>query len=162
MSRRSGTLKAIRAAALVALAACGTEAPTPPATAVVIFAYESRFDAGCPAQADICYAGCAHHLAPAGLQVLVPLWGPDGVRMTEAGPGRWRAQLADVPTNVPLSVYVQDIQGCCVDPCNTGFQVTEDVFANGVRLTRVVRDGLPGGIAAAVQFVVQPDGSVQP
>jgi hypothetical protein len=41
--------------------------------------------------------------------------------MTEAGTGRWRARIGDVPTNVPLSVYVQDIQGCCVDPCNSGF-----------------------------------------
>jgi hypothetical protein len=158
MAQRSGALNVACAVLVLGVAACGPSTPTAPAVAIVSFTYESRFGPSCPASGNVCYASCAHHLAPGGLQVLVPLWGPEPVRMAEAGPNRWRAELAEVPVNVPLRLYVQDIQGCCMDPCGTGPQVTQDVFANGFRLTRVVRDGLPAGVEAAVQFRLTPEG----
>jgi hypothetical protein len=39
--------------------------------------------------------------------------------------------------------------------------VVEDVLLNGTKLTRVVRDGLPAGVTAALEFTLKGDGTIQ-
>jgi hypothetical protein len=125
--------------------------PTTPMVAAVSFVYVSRFPDGCPnPDAGFCF----HHNAPAGLQVLVPLWGPDPIPMSDAGVKRWQVMLPAVPVGVALRLQVRDIQGCCFG----GLLVLHDVFANGVLLTRVVQDQAN----PALEFRVGPDGSVSP
>jgi hypothetical protein len=122
--------------------------------------YVSRLPPGCPDIANICYPGCAHHNAPAGLQAVVPLWGADTLRLTEAGSGRYEGVLTAVPTNAPLRLYGRDIGMCCVDACSYG-PVLEDILVNGTKLTKVVREGLPTGVSAALEFSVDGRGTVR-
>jgi hypothetical protein len=123
-------------------------------------AYVSRLPAGCPDIGNICYPGCAHHNAPAGLQAVVPLWGADTLRLAEAGSGRYEGVLLAVPTNTPLRLYGRDIGMCCVDACNYA-PVLEDILVNGTKLTKVVREGLPVGASAALEFSVDGRGTVR-
>ena len=122
--------------------------------------YVSRLPAGCPEIGNICYPGCAHHNAPAGLQAVVPLWGAETLRLTEAGSGRYEGVLTAVPTNAPLRLYGRDIGMCCVDACNYG-PVLEDISLNGTKLTKVVREGLPAGVSAALEFSVDGRGTMR-
>ena len=122
--------------------------------------YVSTLPPGCPDVGNICYPGCAHHNAPAGLQAIVPLWGADTLRLTEAGPGRYEGVLVQVPTNTPLRLYGRDIGMCCVDSCNYG-PVLGDISLNGTKLTKVVRDGLPAGVTAALEFSVSGAGTIR-
>jgi hypothetical protein len=144
--------------AALALTACHEAQPTPPPDqAVVTFVYASRFPEACPnAQGSICFAGCAHHLAPLGMQVLLPQWSESALRLAPDGPRRWQGTLFDVPVGVPLRVRVSDIDGCCFGDCEVA--TVRDVFANGVRLERVVGEGP----TAALEFRVRPDGQVVP
>jgi hypothetical protein len=122
--------------------------------------YVSRLPAGCPEIGNICYPGCAHHNAPAGLQAVVPLWGAETLRLADAGSGRYEGVLTAVPTNAPLRLYARDIGMCCVDACNYG-PVLEDILVNGTKLTKVVRQGLPTGVSAALEFSVDGRGAVR-
>jgi hypothetical protein len=146
-------------AALIA-ASCGTDSSDEPVALDVRVVYVSRLPAGCPDIGDICYPMCAHHNAPAGLQAVVPLWGADTVRLTETSTGRYEGVLAAVPTNTPLRLYGRDIGMCCVDACNYP-PVLEDILLNGTKLTKVVRDGLPAGATAALEFTVTGSGSIR-
>lgn len=122
-------------------------------------AYQQQLPSGCPDLQNPCYPMCAHHNAPAGLQAIVPLWEAPTLRLTDAGGGRYEGTLAAVPTGTPLRLYGRDIAMCCVDAC--GYPpVLQDILLNGTRLTRVVRDGLPEGVAAALEFTVRRDGSI--
>ena len=132
-----------------------------PAFVNVRVTYVSRLPAGCPDIGNICYPGCAHHNAPAGLQAVVPLWGAETLRLTEAAPGRYEGVLLQVPTNAPLRLYGRDIGACCVDACNFP-PVLEDIALNGTKLTKVVRDGLPAGVTAALEFSVSGAGVIAP
>ena len=113
-----------------------------------------------PDVGDICYPGCAHHNAPAGLQAVVPLWGADTLRLDRGRAGRYEGVLLQVPTNTPLRLYGRDIGTCCVDACNYP-PVLEDISLNGTKLTKVVRDGLPAGVTAALEFSVTGTGMVR-
>jgi hypothetical protein len=131
-----------------------------PAFVNVRVSYVSRLPAGCPDIGNICYPGCAHHNAPAGLQAVVPLWGADTLPLAEAGPGRYEGTLLQVPTNTTLRLYGRDIGMCCVDSCN--FQpVLEDISLNGTKLAKVVREGLPAGVIAALEFSVTGTGAIR-
>jgi hypothetical protein len=122
--------------------------------------YVSRLPAECADIGNVCYPMCAHHNAPAGLQAVVPLWGPPTLRLAGAGPGRYEGVLTAVPTNVPLRLYARDIGMCCVDAC--GYPpALEDVLLNGTKLTRIVRTGLPDGVRAALEFSVDGSGRVR-
>jgi hypothetical protein len=136
----------------------GTVTETPRVVSVSVV-YESRLPPGCPDGGNVCYPSCAHGNAPAGLQTLVPLWGAPSVRLTETAPGRYEGVLPDVPVGAPLRVVVRDIGACCVDACAYP-PVLQDVFVNGTQLTRVVSDGLPEGIPAALEFSVTASGAV--
>jgi hypothetical protein len=49
---------------------------------------------------------------------------------------------------------------CCFDSCNYP-PVLEDILLNGTKLTKVVRDNLPSGLTAALEFTVKGDGTIQ-
>lgn len=68
--------------------------------------------------------------------------------------------LPAVPTNTPLRLYGRDIGMCCVDSCNYP-PVLEDILLNGTKLTKVVHDGLPSGLTAALEFTVTGSGTIQ-
>jgi hypothetical protein len=131
-----------------------------PAFLNVRVTYVSRLPAGCPTFDNICYPGCVHHNAPAGLQAVVPLWGANTLRLEEAGSGRYEGVLLQVPTNTPLRLYGRDIGTCCFDSCNVQ-PVLEDISLNGTKLTKIVRDGLPAGVTAALEFSVTGTGMVR-
>jgi len=122
--------------------------------------YVSRLPAGCPDAGNICYAMCAHHNAPAGLQAVVPLWGAPTLRLTETGPGRYEGVLTAVPTNTRLQLFGRDIGACCFDACSYP-PVLEDILLNGTKLTKVVREGLPVGAAVALEFTVDGRGAIR-
>ncbi len=143
-------------------ASCESDATTDgPAFVDVRVVCVSTLPAGCPDGGNICYPGCAHHNAPAGLQAVVPLWGADTLRLSETGTGRYEGVLLQVPTNRPLQLYGRDIGACCVDACNYP-PVLADISLNGTKLTKVVREGLPAGVAAALEFSVTGAGVVTP
>jgi hypothetical protein len=139
--------------------ACGDESATAPRTLDVRVTYERRLPPGCPDGGSICYAMCAHHNAPAGLQAIVPLWEAPTLRLSETGIGRYEGTLAAVPTDTTLRLYGRDIGMCCIDACAYP-PALEDIRLNGTRLTHVVRSGLPDGLAAALEFTLLRDGSV--
>jgi hypothetical protein len=158
-----GTLVAMRpyAVLLACLAgACGGDSPDEPSAADVRVAYVSRLPGGCPDQANPCYPMCAHHNAPAGLQAIVPLWEADTVRLSGTSAGRYEGVLPSVPTNTTLRLYGRDIGMCCVDACSYP-PVLEDIFLDGTRLTKVVREGLPEGVTAALEFSVTGSGAIR-
>lgn len=140
---------------------CSEDAPREAPFVDVAVAYVSRLPPGCPDGGSLCYAMCAHHNAPSGLQAIVPLWGAPTLRLVEAGPGRYEGVLQGVPTNTPLRLFGRDIGMCCVDACSYP-PVLEDILLNGTRLTRVVREGLQPGVAAALEFTVDGRGAVRP
>ena len=76
-----------------------------------------------------------------------------------SGP-RYEGVLPAVPTNVRLRLYARDIGMCCVDACNYP-PALEDVLLNGTKLTRVVTEGLPDGVTAALEFSVDGSGAVR-
>lgn len=102
---RAGRILALSAAGLAA--SCGSD--TEPVAVDVQVTYVSRLPPGCPDAASPCYPMCAHHNAPAGLQAIVPLWGPDTLRLAETALGRYEGVLAAVPTNATLRLYGRDI-----------------------------------------------------
>ena len=158
-------LRRARVAALLAAAAlagsCGGDSGTSgPAFVNVRVVYVSRLPAGCPDIGNICYPGCAHHNAPAGLQEVVPLWGAETLRLTEAAPGRYEGVLVAVPTSTTLRLYGRDIGACCVDSCNFP-PVLEEISLNGTTLMKVVREGLPAGATAALEFSVSGTGTIR-
>jgi hypothetical protein len=150
-------------AALLLVASCGAgdrvTTEEPPVRDVRV-AYESRLPEGCPDAGSVCAAMCAHHNAPAGLQVVVPLWDAPVLRLAEVETRRYEGVLPNVPVDRPLRLVVRDIGVCCVDACNYP-PVLEDVSLNGVLLTHVVLEGLPEGLSAALEFTVDPEGRVR-
>jgi hypothetical protein len=141
-------------------ASCGSDPAVEPVAVEVRAVYVSRLPAGCPDIGNPCYPMGAHHNAPAGLQVIVPLWTADSVRLTETSTGRYEGVLAAVPTNTALRLYGRDIGMCCVDAC--GYPpVLEDILLNGTKLTKVVYDGLPAGATAALEFTVTGSGAIR-
>lgn len=156
--RPLGTLLLSATAGLVG--SCGGGSAVEPLAVDVRVVYVSRLPPGCPDGGSICYPMCAHHNAPAGLQAIVPLWGADSVRLSETSPGRYEGVLAAVPTSTPLRLFGRDIGTCCVDACNYP-PVLEDILLNGTKLTKVVRDGLPAGASAALEFTVTGSGAIR-
>ena len=151
------TLMLAAAAALVP--SCGNDTPTDPTALDVRVAYVSRLPAGCPDQANPCYPMCVHGAAPAA-QLVVPLWQADSTRLTQTSTGRYEGTLPAVPTNTTLRLYAKDVGMCCFDSCNYP-PVLEDILLNGTKLTKVVHDGLPAGLTAALEFTLKGDGTIQ-
>ncbi len=150
-------------AALVALAACveGNTAPPPDnggggggATATVLFAYEAptAVDPAVAAQFPRCVNGV-------GRTHIHPSWrGFSRIDMTAVGSDRWEIRFTDVPTGLDQSLRISDPNACRSDPNGAS---TANVFANGVRLLRVV--GTPGnGTEPGLAFRVAAGGTVTP
>ena len=151
---------ALGAVSLLALGALSCGGDTEPMAVDVRVTYVSRLPPGCPDAGNVCYPMCAHHNAPAGLQAIVPLWGADTLRLTETAAGRYEGVLPAVPTNATLRLYGRDIGMCCVDSCNYP-PVLDDILLNGTKLTKVVREGLPAGLEAALEFTVTGSGAIR-
>lgn len=117
------------AVASLALSCRGSSSTDPKALDVQVV-YVSRLPAGCPDAGNECYPMCVHRNAPAGQQVIVPLWGADTLRLTQTATGRYGGVLAAMPTNKKLQLYGRDLGMCCVDSCNYP-PVAEDILLNG-------------------------------
>ena len=155
-ARRAVGLSVVAASCL---GSCGDDVTSPPFVDVRVV-YVSRLPAGCPDGGSICYPMCAHSNAPAGIQAVVPLWGAPTLRLTEAGPGRYEGVLSAVPTNTRLLLFGRDIGACCVDACSYP-PILEDILLNGTKLTKVVREGLPVGATAALEFTIDGHGAIR-
>jgi hypothetical protein len=155
--RAAGTLLLASAAAL--LPSCGEDSPTEPTALDVRVAYVSQI-VGCPDKANECYPSCVHGATPAGVRI-VPLWQADAIRLsTTTTTGSYEGTLAAVPTNTTLRLYGTDPNTCCIDSCNPP-PVVEDILLNGTKLTKIVHDGLPSGVTAALEFTLKGDGTIQ-
>jgi len=147
------------AAAATLLPSCGSDTQTEPTSLDVRVTYVSTLPSGCPDQANPCYPMCVHGAAPAA-QLVVPLWQADSIRLTQTSTGRYEGTLPAVPTNTALRLYAKDAGMCCFDSCNYP-PVLEDIILNGTKLTKVVHDGLPAGLTAALEFTVTGSGTIQ-
>lgn len=89
-----------------------------------------------------------------------PSWrGFARVSLVAEGPELWTLTFDDAPVNVELRVRVSD-RNTCSETNPTGAS-TDDVFANGVRLVRIVNT--PGtGVEPGLAFTLLPDGTVVP
>ncbi|MBI4544235.1 MAG: hypothetical protein HY703_03470 [Gemmatimonadetes bacterium] len=81
-----------------------------------------------------------------------------GINMTAQGAERWSITFSDVPVNQEVRFRINDPNNCARD--RTG-ATTENVFANGVRLTRVV-DTPGSGTEPGLAFRVDAGGTVTP
>ncbi len=88
-----------------------------------------------------------------------PSWqGYKLVNFIPYGPMEWRRTFANVPVGERLRIRVSDANACDRDPNGA---TTENVFANGVQLTRVVET--PGnGSEPGLSLLVEADGTVKP
>jgi hypothetical protein len=151
------TLFLVTAATLIP--SCGSDTSTEPTALDVRVTYVSRI-VGCPDQGNECYPMCIHHNTPSGVRI-VPLWQADAIHLsTTTTTGRYEGTLAAVPTNTALRLYGADPQACCINSCSPP-PVVEDILLNGTKLTKVVRDGLPAGVTAALEFTLKGDGTIQ-
>jgi hypothetical protein len=158
---RGTARKVLLVAAAALVPSCGSDTPSEPTSLDVNVTYVSKLPSGCPDQASECYPMCVHHNTPAGTQAVYPLWGDQQpLRLTQKATGRYEGTLTAVPTNTTLRLYGRDIGMCCVDACNYP-PVLEDILLNGTKLTKVVHDGLPAGVTAALEFQVTGSGTIQ-
>jgi hypothetical protein len=143
----------------VAVSSCGDSSPTrsEPAFADVTFAYTSTLPVG---DADPAEAGfCAHHALGASR---LELW-RDGVTLASTlsirpsgEPPRAVVKAGGIPVDTPVVVVVWDLQCCShTGPC----WPTEELSANGVRLSRVVSLNDSEG-RMGLAFRVQGDGVI--
>jgi len=147
------------ATAVALLPSCGDDTPTDPTALDVRVTYVSTI-VGCPDQANECYPMCVHHNTPSGVRV-VPLWQADEIHLsTTQTAGRYEGTLAAVPTNTVLRLYMTEPNACCLNACSPP-QVTEDILLSGTKLTKVVHDNLPSGIASALEFTLKGDGTIK-
>ena len=88
-----------------------------------------------------------------------PSWiGYARVLMMAAGTMEWRITLVNVPVDSEQRIRISDPNTCALNPTGAS---TENVFANGVLLVRIV-DTPGAGIEPGLAFTVDSDGNVQP
>jgi hypothetical protein len=139
----------VAAVGLAVLTGCGEpeEAP-PPKRAEVTFVYKASTERNL-AVPD-CGVGDTH---------LHPSWQSyKAVDFFPNGPMEWLLTLSSVPVGERLRIRVNDANSCDRDPNGA---TTENVFANGVLLTKVV-DTPGNGIEPGLSFLVEEDGTVTP
>jgi hypothetical protein len=102
-----------------------------------------------------CSGGCAHHGAPAHLQVSGS-WGAS-TRLGACAAESYCAALPDAPVGREVTLLVLDIAQCCRD-CSAA--VRETVYVNGTRLTRFLQG--EGGRAGGLAFTIDRHGVVVP
>ena len=80
------------------------------------------------------------------------------IDMTAVGSDRWEITFSDVPVGFEQRIRISDPNTCATDPnCAS----TQNVFANGVLLTRVV-DTPGNGTEPGLAFAVATDATVTP
>ena len=143
----------------VSSAGCGAEngsGPTPPMpeTTTVAFTYDA------PTATDpniaAAYPDCVRGVASTHIH---PSWREFAhVDLTSQGERGWTLTFTDVPVGAELTIQIGDPNACAARP--DGFS-TENVYANGVLLTRVVPT--PGReTEPALALRVAADGTVTP
>ncbi|HJU64965.1 MAG TPA: hypothetical protein VJ596_04775 [Gemmatimonadaceae bacterium] len=153
LTRTAGVLAVLVTAGI----SCDSDdAPDPigPETTMVIVAYVAPTitDPNIAASFPVCVNGVDRtHIHPS--------WRNFGrFDMTAATGVRWEIVLSDVPVNQELRIRINDPNACDTDPNGA---TTDNVFANGVELTRVVTT--PGnGSEPGLAFTVAADGEVTP
>lgn len=134
-------------------AGCSDSGPTSPATATVRFSYTglatlqagSRHAARFPLE-------CVRQVNRPHLHVS---WKEPRFYMDSLGDRQFAGIVGGAPINTEISVAVADPNAC---RDNASGRVTLNVFANGVRLTRVV----PSNSGPRLAFRVRADGTVLP
>ena len=140
------------------LAGCGGDddgpsGPTSPRTTTVQFVYvaATTTDPQVAAQFPNCVNGV-------GRTHIHPSWrGYPVVFLTAAG-DRWNITFTDVPVGSENRIRISDPNVCAQNPTGAS---TQNVFANGVRLTRIV-DTPGSGIEPGLAFQVDANGTVTP
>ena len=146
------------AALFVALMGCGSgggSTPTSPSQqATVTFSYlaATALDPAIQQQFPQCANGVEHtHIHPS--------WrGFSRINMTAVGSNRWEVTFTDVPVGAEQRIRISDPNACDTDPNGAS---TQNVFANGVLLTRVV-DTPGNGTEPGLAFAVSADGTITP
>lgn len=136
---------------LAMLTRCAEPEPeevAPPKKAEVTFVYKASTERNLEV-AD-CGVGETH---------IHPSWQSyEKVNFTAYGPMEWRRTFSGVPVGERLRIRVSDANHCDRDPNGAS---TENVFANGVLLTKIV--DTPGtGIEPGLSLLVEEDGTVRP
>ncbi|HEX7185160.1 MAG TPA: hypothetical protein VF756_25260 [Thermoanaerobaculia bacterium] len=142
------------------LAACGggdgdggSGGPTAPRTTTVQFVYVAATTTD--PQVAARFPNCVNGI---GRTHIHPSWrGYPVVVLTAAG-DRWNITFTDVPVGSENRIRVSDPNVCDENPTGAA---TQNVFANGVRLTRVV-DTPGSGIEPGLAFQVDANGTVTP
>jgi hypothetical protein len=142
------------AAGLLAVAAvstgCSDTGPTAPATTTVELVYLAQPATAPPADYPV---SCVRSVLRVHAS---PSWKGPRFYMEEADAGRWRITVSDAPVGRDLTVGIADPRMCFKN--QTG-AATQSVFANGVRLLRVVN---VRGEGPRLAFRVAADGTVIP
>ena len=126
--------------------------PTQPATVTFSYLAATALDAAVQQQFPQCTNGVAQtHIHPG--------WrGFSRLDMMALGSDRWEITLTDVPVGAEQRIRISDPNACDTDPNGAS---TQNVFANGVLLTRVV-DTPGNGTEPGLAFAVSADGTITP
>ncbi len=129
--------------------------PTPTPTPVVVeFVYEAatEVDPGVAQQFPQCVQGVGQtHIHPSWRNFV-------RIDMTADNADRWSITFTDVAVDSEQRIRISDPNACASDPNGAS---TENVFANGTQLLRVV-DTPGNGIEPGLAFIVSPSGEVFP
>ncbi len=154
---RLSNLRLVTAVFMLGLAcSCGGSsnpvAPMPRARVEFVYRAATATDAAVRAAFPNC-------VAAVGVTHIHPGW-RDFVRinLTAIGDDRWEITFTDVPVDSEQRIRISDPNTCNSDPNGAS---TENVFANGVRLTRIV-DTPGNGTEPGLAFSVTADGTVTP
>ena len=150
-------LGALSTSAVLSLSiACDSDGPGSPnaSTATVEIAYLAATTTD-PAVATA-FPDCVNGV---GATHIHPSWHNFArTNMTAVGADRWEIALTDAPTRQLLRIRISDPNTCAENPTGAS---TENVFANGVRLTQVV-DTPGSGIEPGLAFTIDGAGRVTP
>ena len=146
---------ALLAATLALAVGCGSDPSGPNgAVARVELSYlaPTTVDPSVSARFPECVAGV-------GRTHIHPSWrGFARFDLNATGASRWEISFPDAPVGPEQSIRISDPNACALNPTGAS---TANVFANGVRLTRVVPT--PGaGTEPGLAFLIAADGTVTP
>ena len=154
---RLSNLRLVTAVFMLGLACSGGDsnnpvAPMPSARVEFVYRAATAADAAVRAAFLDCVAGV-------GVTHIHPGWRDFfRINLTAVGDDRWEITFTDVPVDSEQRIRISDPNTCDSDPNGAS---TENVFANGVRLTRIV-DTPGNGIEPGLAFSVTADGTVTP
>jgi len=130
----------------------GSSGPSGPVTVHIVYHASTALDPTVSAQFGDCVRGVARtHIHPSWLN-----W--EASPLTATATDRWEISMTNVPVDRELALRINDPNRCAQH--RTG-AVTENVFANDVRLTRIV-DTPGSGIEPGFGFRLTATGVVIP